>query len=98
MTRLQANGSSSVRSPVLALVSSGTNLHWVTVIDVLGYKPGAGTPDYRQKECRVVYNDSGSQSSKDCASFVKVANQVDDAWYTDIILSPYTHLVFDPVK
>lgn len=90
----------AIRSPVLALTKSliSRNLHWVTVVDVVGHKPKS--PDFHDKKssCSVIYNDSGSQTSESCATFISRANGVDDAWYTDVILPEYVHLVFEPIK
>ena len=97
MKRTQASGAKVTRSPVLVLLkSSGKNLHWVTVVDVVGHTPGFANPNaYKSDKCKVIVNDSGYQSTVSCASFVRDAEGVDDAWYTDLILPAYVHLVFE---
>lgn len=95
--RTQANGTKVTRSPVLVLLkSSGKNLHWVTVVDIVGHKTGFSDPDaYKSPNCKVIYNDYGSQSSTSCSKFASAAEGVDDAWYTDLVLPAYVHLVFE---
>lgn len=89
----------ATRSPVMVLITGGgKNLHWVTVVDITGYKPNTTSADYRKPECKVVYNDDAGQTTKTCLEFVTKANGVDDAWYTDVILPEYVHLVFEPIK
>lgn len=97
LKRIISSGTKAVRSPVLVLTkSSGRNLHWVTVVDIVGHKPGKFNSDYEKPECHVIYNDSSTQTTEACSTFVKRANGVDDAWYTDVILPEYVHLVFEP--
>jgi hypothetical protein len=98
--RLQKNGKKITRSPVLALIKgSGKNLHWVTVVDVVGYSPKPTMLqlyNYRKDGCKVIYNHYGYQAESSCEDFVSKANQVDDSMYLDIILPEYIHLVFEP--
>ena len=97
LKRTQASGKKVTRAPVLVLVkSSGINLHWVTVVDVVGHTLGFADPlAYKNPGCKVIYNDNGNQSSANCADFVSKAEMVDDAWYTDLVLPAYVHLVFE---
>lgn len=97
LKRLIAKNVTAIRSPVIVLTkSSGRNLHWVTVVDIVGYKPGHLNSDYEKPTCNVIYNDSATQTTESCDKFVKRANGVDDSWYTDMILPEYVHLVFEP--
>lgn len=100
LQRLQTNGKKVTRSPVLALTKgSGKNLHWVTVIDIVGYRPnptGVQLNQYKQSGCKVIYNHYGYQSESSCEEFAAKANKVDDSWYVDLILPEYVHLVFEP--
>jgi hypothetical protein len=100
LKRIISKGVNAVRSPVIVLTkTSGLNLHWVTVVDIIGYKPSQGhNTDYKKPECKVIFNDDKSQTTQTCAEFVARANGVDDAWYTDVILPEYVHLVFEPIK
>lgn len=97
LKRTQANGKKVTRSPVLVLLkTSGKNLHWVTVVDIIGHTPGfSDWQAYKKPGCKVIHNDNGYQSTVSCADFVSKAEQVDDAWYTDLVLPPYVHLVFE---
>lgn len=97
LKRLISKSVKATRSPVIVLTkSSGKNLHWVTVVDIVGYRPGHMNSDYEKDTCNVIYNDSGTQTTITCESFVRRANGVDDSWYTDMILPEYVHLVFEP--
>jgi hypothetical protein len=97
LKRLIAKDKKVVRSPVLVLTTaSNKNLHWVTVVDIIGYKPNILNSDYEKPSCQVIYNDSGTQTTEACSTFVKRANGVDDTWYTDVVLPEYVHLVFEP--
>ena len=90
-------GTRAIRSPVLVLTKAyGKNLHWVTVVDIVGYKPSKMNSDYEKPECKVIYNDSGTQTTEACKTFVNRSNEIDDHWYTDIVLPEYVHLVFEP--
>jgi hypothetical protein len=90
-------GVKAIRSPVLVLTkASGQNLHWVTVVDIVGFKPGQINSDYEKPNCNVIYNDSGTQTTEACSTFIKRSHEIDDHWYTDIILPEYVHLVFEP--
>lgn len=84
------------RSPLIVLISKKNDakiLHYVTVVDIIGYDPKV--QDYKSDECKVIYNDFGSQTSKSCSQFVKYANQVNNQFFTSI-LNEYTHIVFEP--
>lgn len=87
------------RSPVIVLISKNSDakiLHYVTVVDIIGYNPNSGDQDaYTSDKCKVIYNDFGSQTSKSCHKFVQYANQVDNQLFT-MTLNEYTHLVFEP--
>lgn len=99
LKRIISKNVRAVRSPVLVLTKAdGRNLHWVTVVDIIGSKSNTVNIDYDKAGCQVIYNDSGSQTSSSCMDFIVMANGVDDAWYTDVILPEYVHLVFEPVK
>jgi hypothetical protein len=97
LTRNLEDGGKAKRSPVLVLLRTNRkNLHWVTVVDIVGHQPG--TKDkwaYMKPQCQVIYNESGNQASEDCASFVRKAEEVNDHWYTQLTLPPYVHLVFE---
>lgn len=96
LERITENGTKAIRSPILVLTkASGNNLHWVTVVDVIGYKPGSALEEYKRATCKVIYNDSGRQTSELCSRFVQRANEIDNAWYTDLVLPEYVHLVFE---
>lgn len=81
----------SERSPVIVLISkdNGSILHYVTVVDILGFSGGTNLD-----KCEVVYNDWGSQKSATCDDFSSYANQVDNTVMTKI-LPEYAHLVFE---
>ncbi len=99
MKRIISPGVSVVRDPVLVLNKTASgNLHWVTVVDVVGHKPNSHSAANLKPECKVIYNDSGKQTSDSCLKFVLKSKGVDDAWYTDAILPEYVHLVFEPIK
>ena len=96
-TRVLENGSKATRSPVIALISRGSDgstLHYVTVVDVVGYDPNGGTDDYENESCRVIYNEWGDQDSTSCKKFVNWAHQVDNhgalGWMPE-----YIHFVFE---
>ncbi len=94
--RKQSIVSQARRSPVIVLISRSNDakiLHYVTVVDIIGYDPKVG--DYENDECKVIYNDFGGQTEKACSKFVKYANQVDNQLLTSM-LREYTHLVFEP--
>lgn len=81
----------SERSPVIVLISKdgGNILHYVTVLDVLGYAGGLNLDN-----CEVIYNDWGSQKTVTCDEFSRYANQVDNTLLTKL-LPEYVHLVFE---
>lgn len=90
------NGKSKKVSPVIVLVNSfSTNgiLHYVTVIDVVGYDHNKKR-SYLSPKCQVIYNDFGTQTTRSCKQFIEHANQVDDSLLTSY-LPEYVHFVFE---
>jgi hypothetical protein len=90
LTRKISDKQTAPRSPVIVLLSTtgGEILHYVTVVDVTGFKGGLDL-----NGCRVIYNDFGDQTSATCDDFSSYANQVDDTVLTSF-LPEYVHLVF----
>lgn len=93
--RKQEDGSVQNRAPVIVLIAKDKDadiLHYVTVVDLIGYTPKSG--DYESDNCKVIYNDFGSQKKKSCETFVKWAHQVDNNTFTSW-MPEYIHLVFE---
>lgn len=95
-TRTRSNGQKVKWAPVLVLLSKksdGKVLHWVTVVDIIGYSY-SDYNSYESSTCKVIYNDMGTQHTSSCESFVRYANQVDNNFFTKW-LPEYIHLVFE---
>jgi hypothetical protein len=69
------------RAPVPALIYKASQkiLHWVTVVDVIGYEKNK--PLSQQTECKVIYNDWDVQHTSSCNLFAGMAEAVDSAYY-----------------
>lgn len=97
LTRTRKDGTKVKRAPVPVLISKKSDakvLHWVTVVDIIGYSDD-DLEDYESKECKVIYNDMGSQHTATCANFVKYSHQVDNNTFTRW-MPEYIHIVFEP--
>lgn len=94
-TRKISESKKSKRSPVIVLIATTKEakfLHYVTVVDVIGYDPKK--QDYENKNCKVIYNDYGGQTKTSCETFVKYAHQIDNNTFTGW-MNEYTHIVFE---
>lgn len=96
ITKSRANGTKKKISPFAALISpnDGETLHWVTVVDIYGYKPNI-MDSYKDKDCKVLYNEYARQTLKSCKRFVEMSNSVDNSFLTSG-LSEYTTIKFEP--
>lgn len=92
-----ANGKSRKISPVIALVESFSTpgvLHYVTVVDVIGFDNNNYKESYNSKTCKVVFNHFGIQSIKTCKEFSIQSQKVNDSVWTSLY-SDYIHFVFE---
>ncbi len=84
---------SEARSPVIALISKsedGEPLHYVTVIDVIGFD---NDDSIESEKCKVIINEFGGQKNVSCETFAKWGRNVDNAtltsWLHEYIYFPF---------
>lgn len=69
------------RAPVPTLIYKPSDriLHWVTVVDIIGFKKGVEIS--LQRDCKVIYNDWDDQHTTSCGVFAGMAEAVGTAYY-----------------
>ncbi len=84
--RLRTDGKKIRRAPMPVLIYKPAVriLHWITVVDVIGYRPGIKLSE--QKNCNVIFNQEGWQYTMPCDQLAGLAEAVGDAYFVGKII------------
>lgn len=93
---LLEKGKTVKRSPVAVLLSTkGKVLHWVTVVNMIGYDPN-NMKSVDNANCQIYANSWGAQYKIPCNDFADMANHVSSNSVG--VSGNYTRIVFEPLK